>query len=50
MRENYETVASLGFPIFTPAVISRLERGEEAWVLELPASEEHTIPRAALRV
>ncbi|XP_067390957.1 zinc finger protein 485-like, partial [Emydura macquarii macquarii] len=46
MRENYETVASLGFLIFPPAVISRLERGGEPWVPPLPTSAENEIPGA----
>uniref|UniRef100_A0A8C3P704 KRAB domain-containing protein n=1 Tax=Chrysemys picta bellii TaxID=8478 RepID=A0A8C3P704_CHRPI len=35
MQENYETVASLGFPIPKPELIALLERGEEPWVNHL---------------
>ncbi|XP_074838055.1 uncharacterized protein LOC142004356 isoform X2 [Carettochelys insculpta] len=40
MRENYETVTSLGLPIPKPALIARLEAEEEPWVPDLQASEE----------
>ncbi|XP_074838945.1 uncharacterized protein LOC142005156 [Carettochelys insculpta] len=40
MQENYESVASLGFPISKLAVISWLEREEELWVPDLQGSAE----------
>ncbi|XP_075770203.1 zinc finger protein 7-like isoform X2 [Pelodiscus sinensis] len=47
MQENYETVASLGHPIPKPALIARLEAGEEPWVPDLQASEESKIPKGS---
>uniref|UniRef100_A0A8C6VC25 KRAB domain-containing protein n=1 Tax=Naja naja TaxID=35670 RepID=A0A8C6VC25_NAJNA len=34
MLENYENVASLGFPVPKPNLISRLEREEPPWLLD----------------
>nr|XP_008175603.1 zinc finger protein 251-like [Chrysemys picta bellii] len=45
MQENYEMVISLGFPIPRPELITRLERGEEPWVLDLWACEERKVPK-----
>ncbi|XP_053159166.1 zinc finger protein 84-like isoform X2 [Hemicordylus capensis] len=41
MPENDGTVASLGgFPIHTSELLTRLNRGEEAWIPDLQSSEE----------
>ncbi|XP_075770189.1 uncharacterized protein LOC102457878 isoform X2 [Pelodiscus sinensis] len=45
MLENYETVASLGFPVPKPELITRLERGEEPWVLNLQVARKRESPR-----
>ncbi|XP_019360076.1 PREDICTED: zinc finger protein 501-like isoform X2 [Gavialis gangeticus] len=44
MQENYETVASLGFPIPKPEVISQLEQGKDPWIPGLQGSEGRKIP------
>ncbi|XP_062977703.1 zinc finger protein 528-like [Elgaria multicarinata webbii] len=41
MQENYGTMASFGgFPIHSSELLSRLDRGEEAWVPDLQSSDE----------
>ncbi|XP_066469106.1 zinc finger protein 107-like [Tiliqua scincoides] len=41
MQENYRTVSTLGgFPVHTSEILSRLDRGEEAWVPDLQSSED----------
>ncbi|XP_044307652.1 zinc finger protein 420-like [Varanus komodoensis] len=41
MQENYGIMASLGgFPAHTSDLLSRLDRGEEAWVPDLQSSDE----------
>ncbi|KYO19286.1 zinc finger protein 250-like [Alligator mississippiensis] len=47
MRENYEAVALLGFPIFKPVMIAQLEQGEEPWVLSPPGADHQVemVPR-----
>ncbi|XP_030777205.1 zinc finger protein 251 isoform X4 [Rhinopithecus roxellana] len=43
MLENYGNVASLGFPVPKPELISQLEQGKELWVLNLLGAEEPEI-------
>ncbi|KAM4864680.1 zinc finger protein 251 isoform 2-T2 [Thomomys bottae] len=46
MLENYGNMASLGFPIPKPELISQLEQGEELWVLDLLGAEEPEVQRS----
>ncbi|XP_034613153.1 zinc finger protein 436-like [Trachemys scripta elegans] len=47
MKENYEMMVLLGFPISKPDVISQLERGEKPGVSDLQVSEREVLQRAA---
>uniref|UniRef100_A0A8D0L2K0 KRAB domain-containing protein n=1 Tax=Sphenodon punctatus TaxID=8508 RepID=A0A8D0L2K0_SPHPU len=47
MEENYENMASLGFLIPEPDLISQLERGEEPWVQGSQGFKERKIPSDA---
>ncbi|XP_059103763.1 zinc finger protein 251-like [Peromyscus eremicus] len=49
MLENYGNVASLGFPVPKPELISQLEQEEELWVLDLLGAEEPEVLRSCQR-
>ncbi|XP_028904828.1 zinc finger protein 92 homolog isoform X1 [Ornithorhynchus anatinus] len=49
MLENYDHVASLGFPVSKPTVILQLERGVEPWVLNTREAEKRRSPTGARR-
>ncbi|XP_011793396.1 PREDICTED: zinc finger protein 251 isoform X2 [Colobus angolensis palliatus] len=50
MLENYGNVASLGFPVPKPELISQLEQGKELWVLNLLGAEEPEILKSCQKV
>ncbi|XP_038618510.1 zinc finger protein 514-like [Tachyglossus aculeatus] len=49
MLENYDHVASLGFPVSKPTVILQLERGAEPWVPNTQEAENGRTPTGARR-
>ncbi|XP_077022499.1 zinc finger protein 7-like isoform X3 [Tamandua tetradactyla] len=54
MLENHSSVAGLapttGFLVFKPELISRLEQGQEPWVLDLQGAEWREVARTSQTV